>query len=228
METKELYREILNEHNLNPAHKAEMDSPTISLHGVNPSCGDNITLNLKVKDGIIEDGSFTGSGCAISQASVDMMLDLVIGRKREEAMHLIDIFNRMIKESVTQEELEELQEAAALQDISKMPARVKPLVQFPAITICAFIPSAEFCSFNSFKTSPAKSSVGMFLYALFFRPMKVLSPFIMNASDIFSVGCFQLEFFYFKPKFFKHFKIFLVGASFDCKKVSADEGVGSA
>lgn len=125
METKELYREILNEHNLNPAHKAEMDSPTISLHGVNPSCGDNITLNLKVKDGIIEDGSFTGSGCAISQASVDMMLDLVIGRKREEAMHLIDIFNRMIKESVTQEELEELQEAAALQDISKMPARVK-------------------------------------------------------------------------------------------------------
>ena len=55
METKELYREILNEHNLNPAHKAEMDSPTISLHGVNPSCGDNITLNLKVKDGIIED-----------------------------------------------------------------------------------------------------------------------------------------------------------------------------
>ena len=125
METKELYREILNEHNLNPAHKAEMDGPTISLHGVNPSCGDNITLNLKVKDGIIEDGSFTGSGCAISQASVDMMLDLVIGRKREEAMHLIDIFNRMIKESVTQEELEELQEAAALQDISKMPARVK-------------------------------------------------------------------------------------------------------
>ena len=103
-----------------------------------------------------------------------------------------------------------------------------PLVQFPAITICAFIPSAEFCSFNSFKTSPAKSSVGMFLYALFLRPMKVLSPFIMNASDIFSVGCFQLEFFYFKPKFFKHFKIFLVGASFDCKKVSADEGVGSA
>lgn len=103
-----------------------------------------------------------------------------------------------------------------------------PHVQFSAIIICAFIPSAEFCSYNSFKTSPAKSSVGMFLYALFFRPMKVLSPFIMNASDIFSVGCFQLEFFYFKPKFFKHFKIFLVGASFDCKKVSADEGVGSA
>ena len=125
METKELYREILNEHNLNPAHKTEMEGATFSLHGVNPSCGDNITLNLKFDGDVITDGSFTGTGCAISQASVDMMLDLVIGKTKEEAEHYIDIFNRMIKDSVTEEELEELQEAAALKDISKMPARVK-------------------------------------------------------------------------------------------------------
>ena len=53
METQELYREILNEHNINPSHKTEMADATISLNGVNPSCGDNITLNLKVEDGKI-------------------------------------------------------------------------------------------------------------------------------------------------------------------------------
>ena len=125
METKELYREILNEHNLNPTHKAQMDLPTLTLHGVNPSCGDNITLSLKIENNIITDGSFSGSGCAISQASVDIMLDLVIGKTKEEALHLVDIFMRMIKGSVTQQEIEELQEAASLQDIAKMPARVK-------------------------------------------------------------------------------------------------------
>ncbi len=126
METKELYREILNEHNLNPAHKAEMKDPSITLHGVNPSCGDNITLNLKVdENNIITDGSFTGTGCAISQASVDMMLDLVIGKTKDEALRLTDEFMNMIKGCGKPEDLNELQEAASLQDIAKMPARVK-------------------------------------------------------------------------------------------------------
>ena len=67
----------------------------------------------------------TGDGCAISQASVDIMLDLVIGKTKEEAMHLADLFFRMIKGTVSDEELEELEEASALVDISHMPARVK-------------------------------------------------------------------------------------------------------
>ena len=63
METKELYREILNEHNLNPAHKKTMAHPSLILNGVNPSCGDNITLSLQIdENGTITDGSFTGSG----------------------------------------------------------------------------------------------------------------------------------------------------------------------
>ncbi|MCQ2586682.1 MAG: SUF system NifU family Fe-S cluster assembly protein [Treponema sp.] len=126
MDTKELYREILNEHNLNPIHKENMDSPTFCLEGVNPSCGDQITLQMKLgDDGKITDTSFIGSGCAISQASVDMMAELVIGKTKEEALKLADIFDRMIKGEVTEEELEALDEAAALQDISHMPARVK-------------------------------------------------------------------------------------------------------
>lgn len=126
MDTKELYREILNEHNLNPIHKTNMDEPTFCLEGVNPSCGDQITLQMKLgPDGKIIDTSFIGSGCAISQASVDMMAELVIGKTKEEALALADIFDRMIKGEVSEEELEALDEAAALQDISHMPARVK-------------------------------------------------------------------------------------------------------
>ena len=126
MDTKELYREIINEPNINPTHKTPMDSPDFCLEGVNPSCGDQITLQLKLgEDGKISDASFTGSGCAISQASVDMMADLVIGKTKDEALALADIFDRMIKSEVTEEDLERLDEAAALQDISHMPARVK-------------------------------------------------------------------------------------------------------
>ncbi len=89
------------------------------LEGVNPSCGDDIVLQLRVEDGrIAEEGTFTGDGCAISQASVDIMLDLVIGKTKEEAMHLADLFFRMIKGTVSDEELEELEEASALVDIS--------------------------------------------------------------------------------------------------------------
>lgn len=125
MDTKELYREILNEHNMNPSHKSELADANFSLNGVNPSCGDNITLNLKVEDGKIVDGSFTGSGCAVSQASCDMMLDLVIGKTVEEASSLHETFMGMIRGEKEGDDLADLDEAAALQDISKMPARVK-------------------------------------------------------------------------------------------------------
>ena len=126
METKELYREILNEHNLNPAHKKSMARPSLVLNGINPSCGDNITLSLQIDDdGTIIDGSFTGSGCAISQASVDMMLDLVVGKNKTEALRLANIFMSMIKGDAAASDIEQLDEAAALEDVSKMPARVK-------------------------------------------------------------------------------------------------------
>lgn len=125
MELKALYREILNEHNINPAHKAEMQNPSVTLRGVNPSCGDDITLFLKTEHGKITDGSFTGSGCAISQASVDMMLDRIIGKDETEALRLADNFMAMIQGTATQEQIDSLDEAGALQDIAHMPARVK-------------------------------------------------------------------------------------------------------
>ena len=125
MDTQELYREILNEHNINPSHKNELPGANLTLNGVNPSCGDNITLNLKVEGGKIVDGSFTGSGCAVSQASCDMMLDLIIGKSVEEASRLNEIFMNMIRGEAADDEIEQLDEAASLTDISKMPSRVK-------------------------------------------------------------------------------------------------------
>ena len=125
MESRSFYNEILTDHNLRPGHKRPLKDANMELRGINPSCGDDITLQLRVEDGVIAEGAYIGEGCAISQASADIMLDLIIGRSVEDALHLSEIFLRMIKSRITPEELEELEEAGALQDIAHMPARVK-------------------------------------------------------------------------------------------------------
>lgn len=119
------YNEIITDHNNHPVHKKKIEGANLSLEGVNPSCGDDITLSLKVENGEVVDGGFEGDGCAISQASADMMLDLIIGRSVDEAKRLGEIFHRMITGSITEEEHEELEEAGILQDIAHMPARTK-------------------------------------------------------------------------------------------------------
>ena len=97
METNRFYNEILTEHNLHPEFKRDLPDADIELAGVNPSCGDEIRLKLKTDGGIITDGAFVGSGCAVSQASADIMLGMVIGRPRDEALHLCELFQRMIR-----------------------------------------------------------------------------------------------------------------------------------
>ena len=123
--SENFYNEVLIDHNLHPQHLHELPGATCSHAGMNPSCGDEITLHLTVQDGIITDGSYTGVGCAISNASADIMLDLIIGRTKAEAAHLTELFMKMIGGEISDDELEELEEAGALQNIAKMPARVK-------------------------------------------------------------------------------------------------------
>ena len=125
MENRSFYNEILTEHNMRPEFKHDLPDADIVLDGVNPSCGDDIFLKLKLDGDTISDGAFVGDGCAISQASADIMLGMVIGKKKEEALKLADLFFRMIKGEASDEELDELEEASALKDISHMPARVK-------------------------------------------------------------------------------------------------------
>ena len=110
---------------MHPGHKHDLPDADVEMRGYNPSSGDDITMKLKLADGVVVDGAFQGSGCAISQASADMMLDLVIGKSEEEALRLADIFLRMIKGTASEEEIDELEEAGVLQDVSHMPARVK-------------------------------------------------------------------------------------------------------
>ena len=85
MENRSFYNEILTEHNIHPEYKHDLEDADITLEGVNPSCGDDIILKLKTDGDIITDGAFVGDGCAISQASCDIMLGMIIGKKRDEA-----------------------------------------------------------------------------------------------------------------------------------------------
>ena len=125
MANKSFYNEILTYHNMSPLHKHDLPGANMVLEGVNPSCGDDIVLKLLVEDGTIKDGAFTGDGCAVSQASCDIMIDMLIGKKADEAHMLYDLFMKMIKGTVTDDEIDILEEAGALKDISHMPARVK-------------------------------------------------------------------------------------------------------
>ena len=114
------------EHNSHPDDKYEMDAPTPEHDGINPSCGDELTLSLRVENGVIVEAAFTGHGCAISQASADIMAELITDETVEEAKRLSGLFLAMIRgEELSEEDFEDLDEAAQLKDISHMPARVK-------------------------------------------------------------------------------------------------------
>jgi nitrogen fixation NifU-like protein len=126
MELNALYNQIIVENSRSNQNRHKVSDATASLEGVNPSCGDDIILELRVKDGIIEDAGFTGEGCAISQASASLMIDLILGKPVEEAQKLLQTFLGMIKGEISDEEqLEFLEDAVALKGISHMPGRVK-------------------------------------------------------------------------------------------------------
>lgn len=126
MDLNSLYSEIITEHNASGHNKHHIEGADLIEKGHNPSCGDEIELEVRIENGIIVDAGFTGVGCAISQASTSIMIDLIKDKTVEEAKHLIETFLGMIKREITEEEqLEVLEDALALKNISNMPARVK-------------------------------------------------------------------------------------------------------
>ncbi|CAH2214776.1 Fe-S cluster assembly sulfur transfer protein SufU [Tepidibacter aestuarii] len=126
MDLSAIYTELIMEHNNNNINKRFLDNPDIRERGHNPNCGDDITLEIMLNKDVIKDAAYTGSGCAISQASSSIMIDLIKGKTIKEALNLIETFIGMIKKEVTnEEELEKLEDAIALKNISNMPARVK-------------------------------------------------------------------------------------------------------
>lgn len=128
MANANVYTAALMEHNAHPDYKFELKDFTHEHEGINPSCGDEMMLRLRLAaDGTtIEEAAFTGHGCAVSQASADIMADLITGESVEEAKRLSGLFIRMIQgEELTEDEQEDLDEAYELASISRMPARVK-------------------------------------------------------------------------------------------------------
>lgn len=127
MDLGNLYTEVILEHNKETKNRREIEGYTHKERGHNPSCGDDITIEAKVVDGVIEDLAYNGHGCSISQASASMMTDLLTGKTVEEAMDIIRVFLGMIKREIQDMDyLEEvLDEASILQSISNLPVRVK-------------------------------------------------------------------------------------------------------
>ena len=122
----DVYNEIIMEHSMNSYNKRKIENPDKKEKGHNPSCGDEIELELKLNGNIIEDIAFTGQGCAISQSSTSIMADVLRGKTIKEAKDIIKTFIDMIKrETKDEEELQKIEEAIAFKNVANMPARVK-------------------------------------------------------------------------------------------------------
>ncbi len=124
MSLDSLYQESILDHCKNPRNYGAIDGPKVAIHQENPSCGDQIDLQLVLDDAeLIQDIKFTGHGCAISQASASMMTLAVTGKTRNEARSAVQTFRAMItKGEALTDDLEELE---ALQGVRKFPVRVK-------------------------------------------------------------------------------------------------------
>lgn len=121
-----IYNDLIMEHSMNSYNKRKLQYADYKEIGHNPNCGDEITLEIKINDNIIEDMAFSGHGCAISQASTSIMIDTLKGKKIREAKEIIKTFIEMIKREETDEEsLRKLEDAIAFKNVANMPARVK-------------------------------------------------------------------------------------------------------
>lgn len=126
MDINKLYQQTILEYSNRKDLKKEIDNPTDIQRGHNPSCGDDLTLIVKIKDELIEDASFIGSGCAISSASSAMLVELIKGKTLDETKKLLDVFFKMMYgEELSSLEEDMLEEAKLLEITKDMPARIK-------------------------------------------------------------------------------------------------------
>jgi nitrogen fixation NifU-like protein len=130
MQLESMYQEIILDHYRNPQHKGLREPYDAEVHHVNPTCGDEVTLRVKL-DGVddtavIAEVSYDSLGCSISQASASVMSDLIIGKTVKEAMAISDEFLELMQSRGTlQPDEDVLEDAVAFAGVSKYPARVK-------------------------------------------------------------------------------------------------------
>lgn len=121
----ELYQEIILEHNRHPRNKRPLEHPTCCAQGYNPSCGDNISVFISVKDDAIQDITFDGEGCAISQASASLMTEYLHGKTVEEARRIVQEICDVLSNKQPENNLDAYGEIAALTGVKQFPMRIK-------------------------------------------------------------------------------------------------------
>ncbi|SMF76205.1 nitrogen fixation protein NifU [Paenibacillus uliginis N3/975] len=123
MQLDDLYRRVIMDHYKNPRNRGKFEDDAVTIDLNNPTCGDRISLQMKVEDGIVKDAKYTGEGCSISMSSASMMTDAVKGKTLEEALELASKFSCLMQgEDV---EFEEYEDIEALSGVNKFPARIK-------------------------------------------------------------------------------------------------------
>jgi nitrogen fixation NifU-like protein len=126
MQLDNLYQEVILDHYKNPQNKNLASDNDAQVHHVNPSCGDEVTLGVKLRDGLVQSVNWEGVGCSISQASTSIMSDLLVGKTLEEATAISENFLQLMQSKGSEEgDPDVLEDAVALAGVSKYPARIK-------------------------------------------------------------------------------------------------------
>jgi nitrogen fixation protein NifU and related proteins len=121
-----LYQEIILDHYRSPHHAGLREPFDAETHHVNPTCGDEVTLRVRLSDGVVEDISYDAEGCSISQASTSVLTDLLIGKRVDEAMQVFDSFVTLMHgQGRVDADEEVLEDGIAFAGVSRFPARIK-------------------------------------------------------------------------------------------------------
>jgi len=122
MQLDDLYRRVIMDHYKNPRNKGRFEDGGVSIDLHNPTCGDRITLQMKLEDGVVKDSRYVGEGCSISMSSASMMTEAVKGKTLEQALELAEKFSALMKGEDVEFEYEDIE---ALSGVKKFPARIK-------------------------------------------------------------------------------------------------------
>jgi len=123
MQLDDLYRRVIMDHYKNPRNRGKFEDGTVTVDLNNPTCGDKISLQLKVDNGIVQDAKYTGEGCSISMSSASMMTEAIKGKTVEQAQDMATRFSSLMQgEDVQFDDYEDIE---ALSGVNKFPARIK-------------------------------------------------------------------------------------------------------
>jgi nitrogen fixation NifU-like protein len=119
----DLYRRVIMDHYKTPRNRGELQEGSVTVNLNNPTCGDRISLQLQLEDGIVRDVKFTGEGCSISMSSASMMTEAIKGKTSAQALELADKFSALMKGEDVQ--FDDYEDVEALSGVNKFPARIK-------------------------------------------------------------------------------------------------------